>query len=139
MKKTTCFPTLIVLLFAVVSLHATTLTWTNTGGGDWNVAANWTPAQVPVNGDSVIVTNSGTYSVTNGANVTLHNLTVGGTNGTQTVSISALSLTAAGLINSNGVFNWGGGDMSGGSLTVAEGRNPGHLQLADFRIQRRAV
>src|SRR5271170_3459562 len=94
-----------------------TITWANTNGGDWNIATNWTPAQVPVSGDNVIITTNGTYTVTNSSSATLGNLTLGGTNGIQTLTLSSLTLTNIGLVNSNGVLNWGGGDLEG-SLTI---------------------
>ncbi len=97
-----------------------TLTWTNSAGGDWNVAANWTPNQVPLSGDSVIITNGGTYGITNSLSATLGNLILGGTNGTQTLTISSLTLTNIGLVSSNGVLNWNGGTIDV-ALTVAQG------------------
>jgi hypothetical protein len=46
----------IVILLAVLSLltfgslaHCATITWINTSGGKWSVAANWSPNQVPTN------------------------------------------------------------------------------------------
>src|SRR5579859_7607762 len=117
--KLCCFFMLLVMLAIGSVAHAATITWANTNGGDWNIAANWTPAQVPVSGDDVIITNSGNYAVTNTSSVTLYNLILGGTNGTQTLYVSSLTLTNIGLINSNGVFNWGGGEI-GGALAVAQ-------------------
>jgi hypothetical protein len=101
-------------------VQAATITWANTNGGDWNIATNWTPAQVPVSGDNVIITTNGTYTVTNSSSATLGNLILGGTNGIQTLTLSSLTLTNIGLVNSNGVLNWGGGEVDGG-LTVAQG------------------
>jgi hypothetical protein len=120
MKKFVCLLGLSASLFDATSTRAATLIWTNVAGGDWNVAANWTPAQVPSGGDGVIITNSGTYTVTNTVGVTLHDLTLGGTNGTQILTISSLTLTNLGLINSNGVLNLNGGDLEG-ALTIAQG------------------
>ena len=97
-----------------------TITWANTNGGDWNIATNWSPNQVPANGDDVIITNSGTYTVTNAPSVTLDSLILGGTNGIQTLTIASLTLTNASMVNSNGVLNWGGGDLES-SLTVLQG------------------
>jgi hypothetical protein len=34
---------------------AATLQWTNITGGDWNVAANWSPNQVPGPDDDVVM------------------------------------------------------------------------------------
>jgi hypothetical protein len=99
---------------------ATSIVWTNTAGGNWNTASNWSPNQVPVSGDDVLITNAGIYTVTNTLSATLANLTLGGTNGIQTLTISSLTLTSLGLVNSNGILNWNSGTING-SLTVAQG------------------
>jgi Putative Ig domain len=114
------FMATVILLTGIIQCRAGTITWTNTAGGDWNVVTNWSPNQVPVNGDDVIITNSGSYGITNASGVTLDKLTLGGTNGTQTLMISSLTLTNTGRVNSNGILNWIGGDLEG-TLTVAQG------------------
>src|ERR1039457_7308146 len=54
----------VLALLAVGNLApAATITWTNTSGGNWSVAANWSPNQVPTNTDSVLITAPGTYTV----------------------------------------------------------------------------
>src|ERR1035441_3934477 len=100
--------------------RSATITWANTNGGDWNAATNWSPNQVPVSGDDVIITTNGTYTVTNSSSATLDNLTLGGTNGIQTLILSSLTLNNAGTVNSNGVLFWNGGEVDG-VLTVAQG------------------
>src|SRR5690242_15169777 len=40
------------------------VTWTNTSGGNWYVATNWSPNQVPGPGDDAVITASGLYAVT---------------------------------------------------------------------------
>ena len=57
----------IAIVLAVLSLltsgslaHAATITWTNTSGGNWSVANNWSPNQVPTNADVVLITTPGT-------------------------------------------------------------------------------
>ena len=109
-----------ILVAGIVQCQAGTITWTNSAGGDWNVVTNWSPNRVPVNGDDVIITNSGGYAITNASSVILDSLILGGTNGTQTLIIGSLTLTNAGLVNSNGVLIWNGGDLEG-ALTVAQG------------------
>ena len=110
----------LIFLTGIIQCRAATITWTNANGGDWNVPANWSPNQAPANGDDVIITNSGSYAITNASGATLDKLTLGGTNGTQTLMISSLTLTNAGMVNSNGVLKWNGGDLEG-ALTVAQG------------------
>src|SRR5437762_1754521 len=106
MKSRLTVLTLLTVFTALCSARAATLVWTNTADGDWNLAANWSPPQVPASGDSVIITNGGTYTVTNSLSATLSSLILGGTNGTQTLSIASLTLSGAGMVNSNGVLNW---------------------------------
>src|ERR1019366_6496748 len=60
----------IAILLAVLSLltlgslaRGATITWTNTSGGNWSVASNWNPNQVPTNSDTALITAPGTYTV----------------------------------------------------------------------------
>jgi hypothetical protein len=82
-----------ITLLALGNLaHGATITWTNTSGGNWSVANNWSPHQVPTNTDDVLITKPGTYTVTfdvinsypatNANNLTLG---AGGTEGLQTL------------------------------------------------------
>jgi hypothetical protein len=114
---------LVFILFSLIGCgvgKSTTLSWANTNGGDWNIATNWTPNQVPVSGDNVIITNSGTYTVTNYSSATLGSFILGGTNGIQTVILSSLTLSGAGNVGSNGVVYLGGVTING-SLTLGQG------------------
>jgi hypothetical protein len=58
---------------------ATTRVWTGAVGYDWNTAANWNPAGVPVNGDSVVVGTTASLITGVPAGMTLNSLTLGGT------------------------------------------------------------
>ena len=120
MNKTAGFVFAVIVFFVATLAQAAGLNWTNTLGGDWNNALNWSPNQVPATGDDIIITNSGTYTITNAVGVTVGHLTLGGTNGIQTLTLNSLSMTNSGLVNSNGFLNWSGGDLSG-SLKVAPG------------------
>lgn len=44
----------LVLWLSLHHLQAATITWTGVNG-DWNVAANWSPATIPTGGDDVII------------------------------------------------------------------------------------
>src|SRR5665213_269139 len=121
MKKNILQALVVSCLFIATGIaRAATVTWASTNTGDWNVATNWIPVHVPAPGDDVIITNAGTYSVTNAPSVTLDSLILGGTNGIQTLNLTSVTLTNAGIVNSNGVLNWSGGDLVG-ALTVAQG------------------
>jgi phage baseplate assembly protein gpV len=134
------------------NIKATDIVWTNTTGGNWNVAANWSPNTVPGATDSAIITNSGTYTVTINAASTVTNLTLGGISGTQTLANASfvLTLNDASFVGTNGVFamdagatltgngnltvqgilNWTGGTMSGSGRTIVT--NGATLNIAGF-------
>ena len=106
------------------SALAAALTW-NTGSGTWDdtTAANWTPAQVPVDEDSVTI-NRGTNTTVDfasayfaGANSNLTGLTLGGTGASNILQIGAgdmLRYSNSITINSGGML-----DISGGTVTDA--------------------
>src|ERR1039458_2141149 len=107
--------------------HCATITWTNTSGGNWSVAANWNPNQVPTNSDNVLITTPGTYTVTfdlvnsiyNATNVA--NLTLGaggGAVGVQTFflknsSSSPFNVGSVMLVTNGGVFQITNGSLAG--------------------------
>ena len=119
---------------------AAQIVWTNAVSGNWSVAANWSPNQVPGSNDTAWITNGGTYAVTLDANVTLGGLALGGDSGTQTFShatyplslngpgsssshgvytLTSGILNGSGALTLNGPFNWSGGTLGGaGSATV---------------------
>jgi hypothetical protein len=112
-----------LLLLAVGNLVANcaTIAWTNTSGGNWSAAANWSPNQVPGAADTAVITANGTYTVTFDASATIAGLTLGGSGGTQTFSLGANTLTLNGTanINSNGQFNFSGGSLTGTTGVIA--------------------
>lgn len=96
------FTVMVLGLLALDHLaHCATITWTNTSGGNWSVAANWSPNQVPANTNNALITTPGTYTVTldlapdffntvtNAANLTLG--AGGGAAGVQTFLVTNLS------------------------------------------------
>ena len=126
-------------MLAVLSLltsgsmaHAATVTWTNTSGGNWSVAANWSPNQVPTNSDTALLTSPGTYTVTFdfNANPSSFYPTVtlgagGGASGVQTLAITNvtfgftnLMVTKGGVLTANGAHL---GQNTGPSLSVTNG------------------
>src|SRR5216684_3615942 len=97
------------------SLSAADIAWNNGAGGDWNVAANWNPSQVPGSPDKAILTLGATVTVN--SNTTVGSLDFG--NG---------SLTGSGVLTLTGVLNWTGGTMNGSGSTVIS--NGGSLVLS---------
>src|SRR6266853_1700349 len=97
---------LIAILSHLSSSRASIVVWTNTSGGLWSALTNWNPNSVPGAGDTAFITNSGTYTVTMDVAATLASLTLGGTNGIQTLSnpSQTLTLNAVSQAGTNAVF-----------------------------------
>jgi hypothetical protein len=108
---------IIAIFLNVYNASATTYAWTNTAGGLWSAAANWSPNGIPGSGDTALITTSGTYAVGLSAPVTVNLLTVGTINGsgTQSFSTSTINLTVQSslVVNNTGAFT-----LNGGVLTV---------------------
>lgn len=66
-----------VLLASFKLGRAATLVWTNTGGGLWGAATNWSPNLVPSGADVAIITNAGTYTLTNNATLAVARVELG--------------------------------------------------------------
>ncbi|MFO1512637.1 MAG: MBG domain-containing protein [Verrucomicrobiota bacterium] len=115
---------IIGLVLLAVTAHAADLVWIG-GSSDWNIAGNWSPAQVPTAADNAFITNSGTYTVNvpNAVNPSVASLALGGASGAQTVSLgrSVLTLNGASVVNPNGqlTLTVGNSTVTGaGNLTV---------------------
>ena len=134
---------LALLLLSALSGLGATLTWTNTSGGAWSAAANWSPNQVPGAADAACITNSGTYTVTLDTAVTVAGFTLGTSSGSSTQSFAVsgftFTLNGPGSVTTNGQFNFDGGTVTGtGTNTVAGGfdwsagalNGPGLLTIA---------
>ena len=73
---------LLSLLFALtLKSPGAAISWTNTSGGLWSAAANWSPNSAPAPGDSVFITAAGSYTVTQDVHVAVASLTLGGASG----------------------------------------------------------
>ena len=88
-------------------LTAAVLTWTNTAGGNWNNAANWSPNQVPGPTDNATLSLS--VNVTNNALSSVSNLVFSPSTFYGNVPVTVF-----------GTMNWVGGDMCG-AITIAVG------------------
>jgi hypothetical protein len=131
---------LVFLFFGPPAAWAASITWTNSSGGNWNVADNWSPNQVPGAADTALINTPGTYVVNVNASADVASLTVGGAAGAQTLQVNNTTLTAtkaaingtltvtnstlygAITVNSGGVLDDYGGTLEPtNSLTVAGG------------------
>lgn len=131
--------------FDIIAPTPAIIVWSNISGGNWNNPANWVQARVPSAGDTVLVTQSGTYTVTLDVNATVKALQVGAPTGTQTLLVDGPTLTVdssaiflpgatgvldfrsgavtgAGTVTIGGQLAWSGGAMSGtGATLIASG------------------
>jgi hypothetical protein len=120
----------LALLIALPAQSATasgcTDTFTNTAGGSWLEASNWSTKKVPVSTDEVCITENGTYTVElKGAGASVKALTIGGSTGTQTLAVesstsaNSVLTTETGLGNgSHGVVVMTNGDAAGNNVTI---------------------
>ncbi|HXR07101.1 MAG TPA: hypothetical protein VN765_07210 [Candidatus Acidoferrum sp.] len=113
----------LIALFLIVPCKAGTITWTNTGGGLWSAATNWSPNQVPASSDDALITAGGSYTVTMDASVTVSSLTLGGANGRQILATASnnLTLNNASVVKANGILNLSGGSLDGNGLLTVNG------------------
>jgi len=128
-----------LLTWTIGLSRAADIVWTNTAGGNWNVAANWSPNLAPGASDNAFITNSGNYTVTLNVTATVLGLRVGGASGQQTLSVGGNTLTlndssdfntntiltlnggaltGGGTVTVNGTMNWEGGYLTGSGVTV---------------------
>ncbi len=134
----------VLLLFSFTALcltvpgRADTIAWTNLNGGNWSVAANWSPNVVPGSADDVLITSIGTYIVTLDTSPTINSLTLGAVSGEQTLTNAGFSLTlnTAGTIETNGILTMAGGTLTGnntvsGTLIMNRGMIDGSLTELD--------
>jgi hypothetical protein len=106
-----------------VTLPATVNAWINLSGGNWSTAANWSRGTVPTAADTVWIKQSGTYTVVFDASATVGRLELGGTSGTQTLSLSSATLTMSDsiLVGARGAFEMSGGTLTGGGAMLVAG------------------
>src|SRR4051812_15066781 len=118
---TNCLKSLVAVVLLAGPVRAADIVWTNAAGGNWSVAANWNPNQVPGGADNALVTASGSYTVTLNSAATVASLQVGGGTGTKTLTVSStLTVNGASSVDANSVLNFSSGILNGtGDITVA--------------------
>lgn len=95
------------LVWAASTARSSNVIWTNTAGGDWRVALNWQPHQLPALGDTAVITNAGNYLVTVSGEVKIAGFELGNIAGagTQTLTVNGGGFTLNGTIHPTGVLN----------------------------------
>ncbi len=121
-----------------------TMIWSNSGGGDWDIASNWvnqansSDHHVPNSSDNAEINISGvavthTSSTSDSVNslTTMSGTTLSLSNGTLSIAaastlsgnltISGGTLSGTGTLTASGAITWTGGTMSGTGTTDAQG------------------
>jgi hypothetical protein len=123
----------IAVTSSAASAQTCTDTWTNSAGGNWFTAADWSLGVVPGSGGTACVTATGSYSVTMGnQGADLAGLVVGGSgsdptlaignngSGAPTVDVGTVTTSAGATIS----FGWDG------TMTVTSFTNAGTFEVA---------
>jgi uncharacterized repeat protein (TIGR02543 family) len=106
--------------------------WTNTVGGDWQVAANWQPNLVPASNDNVTIITTATITLNSDA--ACADFTFGAPN-------IAPTLTGSATLTIYGNATWTAGGMGGSGRTVLETgstltiANPGPVGLTSRTLE----
>lgn len=128
----------VLLLCFSLRLQAVDIAWTNQAGGNWSVAANWSPNQVPAATDNVFLTNAGNYTVTLNQHAEVANFTLGAApsattnilyNGSYNLTVAGTitvrsngwlqsygNISVTNLFEVQGVFSYWAGTLNGGGL-----------------------
>ena len=120
MTKTALVLALGLAVFASNPAYAA-IAWTNLLGGNWSDSSNWNPNQVPGTSDDVVITNTGTITVTLDVSATVNSLRLGGNSGQQTLAMAGNNLTVNNdsQVQSHGRLQLDGGSLGGvGGLTI---------------------
>jgi adhesin/invasin len=100
----------------------TTVTWVNSGSGNWDVGSNWSTGAVPKSTDTAVINTTGNATITikSGDNITIQGLSTNSTDTLAmtggTLSVTTGSSTLSGPLTMSGATLQANG--SGASLTV---------------------
>ena len=118
----------LVLLSSGVS-RGGSIVWTNTAGGNWSLAGNWSTQQLPGPADDVTLV-SGSYTLTNDTTASVNSLTFPGTGIIFNVASNTVFSSGAILFN-GGTINDAGSIYCGGlSFTAGTFNGPGSINLS---------
>ena len=99
------------------------VSWDAPISGNWNEPTNWTGGEIPGPSDHVEITVEGTYTVTLDVDATIAGLTLGASDGSQTLAATGHTLTinGASTINGNGAMSLSSSTLGGSGLLTNQG------------------
>ncbi len=103
------------------SIHAATILWTNTLGGNWSDPGSWSPNTIPSDSDDVFILAAGTFDVSLDTSTTVNSLTIAGEPGsapTFHTGISTLTVNSSVAVNGGGSLEVEGGALLGTNAAV---------------------
>jgi hypothetical protein len=136
---------LLLITFSVaITAEAEAIFWTNTAGGQWSTASNWSPNYAPSTNDLAVITNAGIYTVSLNTSPTIAGLVLGGSAGTQSLATAnrTLMLNGTGVISESGRMLLSGGSLSGTNLITIDGEmiwSSGSIDTNSVLILRRTA
>lgn len=114
------------LLASAPTVNAASIFWANPVTGNWSVASNWSPPQVPGPTDVAFINVAGNYIVTADVNIDVQRIFIGNLTGVQTLIVdnktvalgsSITTITLGGAMRlRNGTTVSGSGSITAGSL-----------------------
>jgi fibronectin-binding autotransporter adhesin len=124
MSRIRIFVVATILVAASGDALATNYSWTQGASGNWNVAANWSPAAVPSGGDNATFgTLASAYTVQVTDTRSINNLTISGSSAALNQTGFGASLTVGGVFAVNaGTYTLSNGTLTlNGSMTTGSG------------------
>jgi len=128
---------LIVLIVSSVKSYSATRTL-SAANGNWNTPGHWTGGIIPVAGDDVVISGTGTCTIPSGSTLLVRNITI---NSGRTLSVNtSASLNFNGTLTINGTLALqaiGSSNVNGGNIIVAGSLNQqgsGTVTVGDLTI-----
>ena len=115
-----------------------TITWINSGSGNWDTAANWSTGSIPGSSDDAVINTAAAATITiqGGDSLAVHSLTTSATDALAltggSLSLAANSSLGGNLTISNGLLFAGANLTIAGTLTQTGGTlaGPGNVTIA---------
>ncbi len=95
-------------------VRLSTVNWTNTSGGDWDTAGNWSTHSVPSSSDDVVINEPGNVTITHSQGSTDSVKTVTSSN---TLVISGGTLAVSGTLADSGNLSVAGGTLANATIS----------------------
>ena len=113
----------LIACFTLVAFNgkSTDLVWTNTVGGNWATASNWSPNGVPGAADKAYITNNGSFTVSISSSAGLSKLILGGPGGAKTLQVGSTFSPGELTVSDSAIVLLQGGTLKDGTVNLSGG------------------